>query len=153
MLPERYRQHWIPPKRHRLFSLVFILSSATHHILGCHIHILLLHVTCNTYLVCDILLWLVISQRMMYYVLHILYVLLSSHEIRLVHVYAERSVVHTSFVFGPSYSRGRVDLWPESTHAHNRATPTTTHSPAHITRSAVEQNNQPFRGKPQRCYL
>ena len=53
--PERYRQHWIPPKRHRLFVLVFMFSSATHHILGSHIHILWLHVTCNTYVIyrCD----------------------------------------------------------------------------------------------------
>ena len=101
----------------------------------------------------DVLLWLVISQRMKYYVLHI-YVLLSSHQIRLVCIYIRRnSVVHTCFDFGQNYSRGRVDLWPESTHAHTSATTTTTptHSPAHITLTVVEQNNEPFRGKLQRC--
>ena len=53
--PERYRQHWIPPTRHRLFFLVFMFSSAIHHIVGSHIHILRLHVTCNTYVTycCD----------------------------------------------------------------------------------------------------
>ena len=61
-------------------------------------------------------------------------------------------VVHTCFVFGQNYSRGRVDMWPESTHAHTSATPTPIHSPAHITLSVVERNNYPLRGKPQRCY-
>ena len=144
--PERYRQLWIPPKRHGLFFLVFSFSSATHHIVGSHIHILWLQVTCNT---CDILLSSVISQRMMYYVLHV-YVLLSSHQIRLVYI-RRNSLVHTCFVFGQNYSRGRVDLWPESTHAHTSATTTPTRSPAHITFRVVEQNNEPFRGKPQRC--
>ena len=50
-------KHWIPPKRHRHFFLVFMFSSTTHHIVGSHIHILWLQVTCtnNTYVIycCD----------------------------------------------------------------------------------------------------
>ena len=63
------------------------------------------------------------------------------------YIYAE-TLVHTCFVFGQNYSRGRVDLWPERTHAHTSATTTPTHSPAHITLRVVEQNNEPFRGNP-----
>ena len=67
--------------------------------------------------------------------------MLSSHQIRLVYI-RRNSVVHTCFVFGQNYSRGRVDLWPEGIHAHTSATTTPTHSPAHITLRVVEQNNE-----------
>ena len=50
-------------------------------------------------------------------------------------IYAESSVVHTCFVFGQNYSRGLVDLWPESTHAH------TYHAPKRKKPSRMEERH------------
>ena len=59
-----------------------------------------------------------------------------------IYIYAESSVVHTCFVSDKTI---RVGVWTCGQRA-------PTYSPAHITLSVVEQNKEPFRGKPQRCY-
>ena len=63
--------------------------------------------------------------------------LLSSHEILRIY-YILYMQIAGSFAFGRTYSRGRVDLWTESTHAH----PCHTHPHTHLPTSRLARSSR-----------